>query len=55
MPPELTPNVIYAALCRRADGQYQWALTTARAPTARQKLHATNLDNPDIWCYLCEQ
>ncbi|KAI0370005.1 hypothetical protein BV20DRAFT_966989 [Pilatotrama ljubarskyi] len=51
MHPPLTPNTIYAALYWRADGKYHWALIVADTTTSGQKLHATNLDHPEVWCY----
>ncbi|KAI0354728.1 hypothetical protein OH77DRAFT_487112 [Trametes cingulata] len=51
MHPPLKANAIYAALYWRADGKYHWALVVADTTTSGQKLHATNLDNPEVWRY----
>ncbi|KAH9830496.1 uncharacterized protein C8Q71DRAFT_786059 [Rhodofomes roseus] len=46
-----TPNTIYAALYRRMDSRYHWAMILAEGPENGYKLHATNIPDPAEWHY----
>ncbi|THH13800.1 hypothetical protein EW146_g6469 [Bondarzewia mesenterica] len=50
----LTVNHLYAALYRRHDERYHWALITATSATEGVKSHATNIPNPADWHYVSE-
>ncbi|OBZ73059.1 hypothetical protein A0H81_06596 [Grifola frondosa] len=50
----LSKSDIYAALYGRHDERYHWAFILATDDVSGYKYHASNLENPAVWQYVCE-